>query len=343
MRTTRLLRAPWLWATTLLAACLFVGGLSGEAGAQQRRQPPPLPDNVAVRDVSIWSEGTRMAGDFYYPKDMKEDAKLPTVVMSHGWGGTKAACRPVASRIAAAGYIVLAFDYRGWGESESRLVVKGEMPKPDENGEATVKAQFIRTVVDPHDQVWDIRHAIDFIQAEPNVDTARVGYWGSSYSGGHAVWVAANEPRVKCAVGQVAAANSVSLLETAFQDKTIVEQARTQAIQRARGEIAPVPQGTHKVPNLRGWAIMDRVADYNPVDDAGRITIPLLIIDAEKEELFDRHIAGELAVKRAKANGAPAKYHVVPDITHYGMYRQAFEEATKLAIEWFDEHLKSAD
>ena len=115
-----------------------------------------------------------------------------------------------------------------------------------------------------------------------------------------------------------------------------------QSIQRARGEIDPVPQGTHKAPNLRGWAILDKVVDYRPVEDAGRITIPLLIIDidAENEELFDRHRAGEVAIQRARANGAPAAYHVVPGITHYQIYNQSAEEATQLALDWFDEHLK---
>ncbi len=41
------------------------------------------------------------------------------------------------------------YDHRGWGDSDSRLVVRDEMPKPDEDGYVTVKAQAIREVVDP--------------------------------------------------------------------------------------------------------------------------------------------------------------------------------------------------
>jgi hypothetical protein len=36
----------------------------------------------------------------------------------------------------------------------------------------------------------------------------------------------------------------------------------------------------------------------------------------------------------------PTGYHVIKDITHYGIYREGFAEATKLEIEWFDKHLK---
>ena len=317
----------------LLFWCLIVGLLAtSEARAQRGFE---LPDTVTRRAVDIWSEGTRLAGDLYAPRDLAADETRPTIVMSHGWGGTKALLTNVASRLAAEGYLVLAFDYRGWGESDGKLVVQGNMPDRDADGIVTVRAREIRNVVDPIDQTVDIQRAFDFIEGEPNVDTTRLGYWGSSYSGAHAIWVAAHEPRAGCAVGQVAAADSRSLAAVSWAGQDIAEHARLQAIRRARGEIDPLPQGTDKAPNLNGWAHLDKVLSYNPVDDAGRITIPLLVIDAGNEELFDRHIAGELAIQRAQANGAPAEYTVIPGITHYQVYGDHFEEATQMAVDWF--------
>ena len=317
----------------LLFWCLIVGLLAtSEARAQRGFE---LPDTVTRRAVDIWSEGTRLAGDLYAPRDLAADETRPTIVMSHGWGGTKALLTNVASRLAAEGYLVLAFDYRGWGESAGKLVVQGDMPDRDADGIVTVRAREIRNVVDPIDQTVDIQRAFDFIEGEPNVDTTRLGYWGSSYSGAHAIWVAAHEPRAGCAVGQVAAADSRSLAAVSWADQDIAEHARLQAIRRARGDIDPLPQGTDKAPNLNGWSHLDKVLSYNPVDDAGRITIPLLVIDAGNEELFDRHIAGELAIQRAQANGAPAEYTVIPGITHYQVYGDHFEEATQMAVDWF--------
>lgn len=317
----------------LLFWCLIVGLLAtSEARAQRGFE---LPDTVTRRAVDIWSEGTRLAGDLYAPRDLAADETRPTIVMSHGWGGTKALLTNVASRLAAEGYLVLAFDYRGWGESDGKLVVQGDMPDRDADGIVTVRAREIRNVVDPIDQTVDIQRAFDFIEGEPNVDTTRLGYWGSSYSGAHAIWVAAHEPRAGCAVGQVAAADSRSLAAVSWAGQDIAEHARLQAIRRARGDIDPLPQGTDKAPNLNGWAHLDKVLSYNPVDDAGRITIPLLVIDAGNEELFDRHIAGELAIQRAQANGAPAEYTVIPGITHYQVYGDHFEEATQMAVDWF--------
>ena len=174
------------------------------------------------------------------------------------------------------------------------------------------------------------RHALISI----GLDT---GDQATRYSGAHAIWVDANEPRAACAVGQVAAADSLDLARTSWKDSGIDVEAytRLQAIRWARGEIAPLPQATDKAPNLNGWAHFDKVLGYRPVDDASRISIPLLVIDAENEELFDRHQAGELTVTRAKANGARAEYRVIPEITHYDVYRRSFEESAQMALDWF--------
>ena len=321
----------------------IVAGIAAGFGAPAPALAQPgfeLPEGVERRAVDIWSEGTRMAADLYWPRDAAGD--LPAIVMSHGWGGTKASLVRNAAIFAADGFVVLAFDYRGWGESDGKLVIIGDMPEPGVNGEVHVFAREIRTVVDPIDQTLDIRRAFDFIEGEASVDTSRLGYWGSSYSGAHAIWVAANEPRAACAVGQVAAADSLDLAQTSWKGTgvDIEAYAREQAIRRARGEIAPLPQGTDKAPNLNGWAHLDKVIGYRPVEDASRITIPLLVVDAEHEELFDRHRAGELSVERAKANGARAEYRVIPDISHYDIYREAFDESARMALAWFNDCLK---
>jgi len=68
-----------------------------------------------------------------------------------------------------------------------------------------------------------------------------------------------------------------------------------------------------------------------------RVKGALLLIAAENEELFDNRSHPALAYERAQE---PKRYVVIPGIAHYGIYREARDEATRLAIEWFDQHLK---
>lgn len=74
-----------------------------------------------MRTVTIWSEGTRIAADLYHPPDFDPNEPRPAILLCHGWGGRKAGLTRQASAFAAAGYVALAIDYRGWGESESKI------------------------------------------------------------------------------------------------------------------------------------------------------------------------------------------------------------------------------
>lgn len=315
----------------VLVACLALAGLPAAA------QPN---DQVDSRPVTIWSDGTRLAGNLFYPKSAKEGDKLPAILLCHGWGGVKEHLnRTYAPRFAAGGFVVLTFDYRGWGASDSRLVVTGEMPKPDANGNVTVTAQAIRELVDPRDQLEDIHNAINFLEGEPLVDRNRIGLWGSSFGGGLVLQTAIDDPRVKCVVDQVGAVDARDAAAQPYLDKGGLAGTHESAIKRSRGELPPVPQGENVFPNLRGTPHLERFAYFAPVLEAHRLTVPILIIDAENEELFDRMQHGAKVYEIVK-DKVPAKYHVEPGIQHYGIYQARYVQGADAALAWFKEHLQ---
>jgi dienelactone hydrolase len=288
---------------------------------------------IESRHVDIWSDGTRLSGDLFYPKDVKVGDKLPAIILCHGWGGLRSHLNGAyAPLFAKAGYVVLTFDYRGWGDSDSRLVIKGKMPKPDSNGEVTVRAQAIRELVDPFDQTDDIINCINFIVGEPIVDPKRIGLWGTSFGGGHVLYVATHDNRVKCIVSQ--APSMDGSWAAVYPDRN----AYKRAIQRARGEIDPVPQGVNKIGNLRGTPYLSRIANYHPVEFAGQLKIPILIIVAEKEELMDNSQHGERVYNLVK-DSVPSRYEVFSG-THFEIYGKGRINSISMAIEWFNKHLK---
>lgn len=295
-----------------------------------------LPDNVEMRTVDVWSDGTRLSGDLLYPKGKSASDSLPAIVMSHGWGGTRDHLSTAyAPFFAAEGFVVLTIDYRGWGDSDSRLVLEGEQPEPDANGEITVKVKAVREVVDPLDQTEDIRNAISWIQGEPGVDPERIGLWGSSYSGGHVIYVAAHDHRVKVTVSQVGSMDSVGIITAGALGGP--EGARKHASKMARGEVAPYPTEP-AAPGLRGTPYYVRMGQYSPRDVAHRSRAASLFLDAGDEELFDIKEHGQ-AVYSILKNRVPTKYIVIEGIKHYGIYRDKLEEARELAIQWYKEHL----
>lgn len=290
-------------------------------------------DDVMIKDVYIWSDGTRLAGNVLYPKGHTADDKLPALVMCHGWGGQKSHLNPqIAPSFAQAGYVVLTFDYRGWGESNSRLIIQGDMPKPDADGNVTVTALAVRQLVDPLDQQEDIDAAITFIEGEPGVDADRIGIWGSSFGGGHVIWRAAHDPRVKCVLAQVGGMNAAFGVNQ--------EAIHASKIKRARGELSPLPLDDDKPAGLIGSPYYERFAEFVPVDFAGDINVPVHIIDAGNEHYFDIKDNGGKVYEALKGRVA-SEYHVFEGIGHYDVYRgETLQKCLKLQIPWLDKHLK---
>jgi pimeloyl-ACP methyl ester carboxylesterase len=85
---------------------------------------------------------------------------------------------------------VLLFDYRGFGDSSG----------------------------EPRQLAWPTRHredyraAVEFVRAVDGVDPERIALWGTSWSGGHVVYVAADDPRIAAVISQTADLDGVRTL-----------------------------------------------------------------------------------------------------------------------------------
>lgn len=125
-------------------------------------------------------DGVILRGWYYLPDGMSNS--VPVIIMAHGYSAVKEMyLDSFAEVFCTAGFSVLVYDNRNLGASD------GE-PKQE---------------IDPWRQINDYRDAITFAGSLPEVDKERIGVWGSSYSGGHVIVVAALDRRVKCVVSQV--------------------------------------------------------------------------------------------------------------------------------------------
>jgi pimeloyl-ACP methyl ester carboxylesterase len=134
-----------------------------------------------VGDESFLSAGTLCAARVYRPHGHPELA-LPVVVMAHGFASVRALrLYAYAERFAAAGYAVIVFDYRGFGDSEGAP----------------------RQVLDIRMQHQDWRTALAFARELPFVDPTKVVAWGTSFGGGHVLTLAAKGEQLAAIIAQV--------------------------------------------------------------------------------------------------------------------------------------------
>lgn len=130
-------------------------------------------------DVTFDSHGTSCAAWLYRPND---STNPPIVVMAHGFAAIRALrLDAYAARFAEAGYAVLVFDYRGWGDSAGQP----------------------RRVLDIGAQQQDWRAGIAYARSLEGVDTSRVVLWGTSFGGGHAMHLAAEDHDIAAVIAQV--------------------------------------------------------------------------------------------------------------------------------------------
>lgn len=153
------------------------------------------------QDISFAAfDGTVLRGWLYLPAPAS--GPLAGVVMSHGYSATRhMGLPPFALAIAEAGVAVLVYDHRCIGDSDGAP----------------------RQLIDPFLQMRDMLTALDWLAARPEVDPARLGLWGSSYSGGEVLIVGAMDPRVQAVVANVPYAGRPLELPPLAPDQTTTD------------------------------------------------------------------------------------------------------------------------
>jgi dienelactone hydrolase len=143
-------------------------------------------------DVTVPSGNDTLAAWLYLP-DRRGGSKPPVIVMAHGLGAVKEMrLDAYAERFVAAGYACLVFDYRHFGGS---------------TGEP-------RQLLDIKRQIEDWEAALAWARACRDVDGSRVVVWGTSFGGGHAIWIAAEDKDIAAAIAQCPFTDGIASLRT---------------------------------------------------------------------------------------------------------------------------------
>ena len=290
--------------------------------------------------ISFESNGLNCFGYLYRPSNKSID--LPCVILANGFSNTMDWILPAyAERFAAAGFAVLIFDYRYFGESEGQP----------------------RQLISVEQQREDIRAALRFTHTLPGIDPNRIALWGSSLGGGHVIAVAAEEPSIAAVIAQVPGLDMVSkearatikvptsvvlkLLGAAVRDaiqgflglppyyaKVFGEPGETAVFSdtRLKPRFEALMKGSRTWRNEFTPRFYLALPRYQP-GMMEKLTMPLLVCVAEKEVYSNPEFQTKIA--RQAPRGEVLHY---PG-EHFDFYHGLFDEIVADEIEFLQRHL----
>lgn len=295
---------------------------------------------VGEREKVRFGSGDTDCAAWHYP-----GTNGACVIMAGGFAVTKEpGTDRFAARFSAAGFTVLAFDYRHLGESGGRP----------------------RQIVRVANQLADWQAAIAFAGTLPRVDPARLAVWGFSSSGGHVFRVAARHPELAAAVAQTPNADGLAAARNAmrYQKPSALLRLTARSVLDSLGGLLGRPPrlvalegepGTVAVlttpDGVGGGRVLDpdgsypdwqrKVAArctlgmtlYRPGPDASRVQCPLLVLVCDQ----DRSALAEPAVRAARR--APRAELVRLPGGHYEPFLGGHEQAVDAELSFLRRHL----
>ena len=291
-------------------------------------------------DVDFPSCGVTLHGQLLVPNTEGPHA---AIAMAPGMSGVKeGSIMKFAEFFASGGFAVLAYDNINFGSSD---------------GEP-------RQEVDPVLQRRGYRDAITFLSLRPEIDGERVGIFGTSYSGGHVLEVAAHDRRVKCVVSQIPAISGfeafrrsarpnarAAVLRTQNKDRENrflgLDPAIVKAVSDDPAEFCAMPgkasfdyfmEQARVAPNWRNELTLRSMDLYRGIDNATFVPwispTPLLMIVALGDEVTPPDLSLD-AYSKAKE---PKKLVLLPG-NHFATYSEEFTLTSNEARDWFTRHL----
>lgn len=292
------------------------------------------------QDTTFDAQGTTCAAWLYRPDGVVDP---PVVVMGHGFGAIRTMrLDAYAERFADAGFAVLVFDYRGWGDSDGAP----------------------RNVLRVGAQHEDWRAAVAHARALDGVDRDRVVLWGTSFAGGHVLHLAAEDHDLAAVIAQVphvsgpAAVRSVPPRVSARLLAVGLRDAARAAAGRSPHRVPAVgrPGETAMMTSPDAWPLVQRLAasdldrfdrenvvaarialrmaSYSPGRRAGRITAPTLV------QIALRDVVTPVGVARRAAARIPRAEVLTYDCSHFEPYLDPyFDDVVGAQVDFLARHV----
>jgi alpha-beta hydrolase superfamily lysophospholipase len=247
------------------------------------------------------STGLRLSGTLTLPKSRGADGRVPAVVLITGSGaqnrdeelpGMKGYrfFRQIADTLSRRGVAVLRLDDRGIGGSEAGK-------DPGTSG----------------DFADDIREALRYLRARPDIRGDRLGLVGHSEGGLIAPMVARDDPQLR-GIALLAGPSRTIRRILEFQRRVFVENDTSIQPSKRDSVIAAMAHSADSAAATPGW--LGYLYDYDPLAIARRVRTPVLILHGATDLQVTADQALELSSAFQQAGNRDVTVHVFTTTNH---------------------------
>ena len=151
-----------------MALAVFVAGINISANAQEK--------DVTIEKITFECNGIKMVGNLHIPRSLEKGKQYPAIILVNPATAVKEqVAGTYAEKLAEKGFITLAFDHRGYGESDG---------EPRNTEDLFLKAD-------------DIKSAVSFLRTLEQVDERNIGAAGICGGARYLLQTAVGESRIK--------------------------------------------------------------------------------------------------------------------------------------------------
>ena len=163
---------------TLIGLTTIFSALTSSS-AHNHNHSKNIHNTSTMNKVTFKSEGLNLVGNLFYPANFQNDKTYPALIISGSWTTVKEQMAGLyAQKLAAKGFITLAFDFRNFGESE------GE-PRFYEN---------------PALKMEDIKNAVSYLEGLEEVNASKIGAFGVCAGAMYTLMAASDDARIQSVV-----------------------------------------------------------------------------------------------------------------------------------------------
>lgn len=235
------------------------------------RKVTPADLGLPYEDVTFRNaDGLALRG-WYLPPPAEGNGRAPAIAYGHGNGADRRHWLPVAVTVHDAGFAQLLFDFTGRGESDGEVITLGLH------------------------EAGDLRAALDALAAKPEVDPLRLAVAGRSMGAAAALFLAADDARVRALV-----------LDSPFTDlKSLVDRLLA-------SKHIPPALVRPLLFAVAGWRAHYDPEAVRPIDAIRKVKAPILLFQGDKDTL----VPYDDAIAFSQAAAGPFSLVTLPGLDH---------------------------